>query len=106
MAKNFQVKIQQEAIDELDELYRFIFTDSPRRARQFLKKLQNKILSLKVFPRRGSRAMLLEDSESVNEIRFLEYQGYLLFYTIDDKAVTVLHIAGPGQNWVEFFTRR
>lgn len=100
-ARLYLVRIQEEAVQELDSLYRRIFNDAPRRARSFVKQLQKKIFSLRKFPRRGSRVKLLEDSKE--EIRFLEHQGYLIFYTIIQKNVTVLHIAWPGQNWSDLF---
>ena len=40
--KSYKVRIQNEAIDELDGIYRYIFSDSPGRARGFLKKLKKK----------------------------------------------------------------
>lgn len=102
---SFQVKIQQDAIDELDQIFRFIRQDSPARAKEFVKALQKKVMSLKQFPRRGSRAKILENDEI--EVRFLEYKGYLVFYTFSEKerTVIVLHFASPGQNWVDFFLR-
>ena len=102
--KRYQVIIQQEAIDELDAIYRFIFEDSPAHGRSFVKKLKKAVLSLKTFPRRGSRATLLEEGTPNAEIRFIEYKGYLIFYTIEGNKVIILHITGPGQNWNQFFT--
>jgi plasmid stabilization system protein ParE len=98
-AKTHQVRIQREAIDELDRIYRYIFNDSPGRARKFIKALKNKILELQRFPQRGSRARILDPEISSFEIRFLEFQGHLIFYTANTKTVYVLHIASPGQDW-------
>jgi plasmid stabilization system protein ParE len=102
--RQYSVKIQQEATDELDLIYRFVLQDSPSRARNFLKKLKQAILSLRNFPRRGTRIQLLERDESNLEIRFIEYKGYLIFYTIDQQEVTILHITGPGQDWLHLFS--
>ncbi len=90
-------------MDELDEIYRFIQQSFPGRAKSFLKALQNKILSLKKFPHRGSRAKILEEQEEGYEVRFIEYKHYLIFYTVDEKKVNILHLAGPGENWVKWF---
>lgn len=102
---HFRVKIQQEAIDDLDQIFRFIRQDSPARAKEFVKALQKKVMGLGQFPRRGSRAKILENEE--NKIRFVEYKGYLIFYTLNEKDTTVivLHFAAPGKNWVDFFLR-
>jgi len=104
-SKGHRLRIQQDAADELDEIYRFIHQDSPSQARIFLKNLRAKILSLRNFPRRGSRARILEDEGSKNEIRFIEHKGYLIFYILEAKEVVVLHITGPGQNWTQLFVR-
>jgi plasmid stabilization system protein ParE len=103
LAKGYRIRIQQEAIDELDEIYRYIFRDSPTHARIHIRNLKNKIRSLRTFPRRGSRARLLEDHERLVEIRFIGYKGYLVFYTIDKNEVIILHISSPGQNWIDLF---
>ncbi len=100
-SKKYRVRIQKEAVDELDRLYHHISKEFPTRARSFLKQLKGKILSLKNFPSRGSRAKILEEQDL--EIRFIDYKGQLILYTIHEKEVVVLHISGPGQNWMEVF---
>lgn len=99
----FRVSIQEEAIDDLDRIYAFVFRDSPSRARKFIRQLQKKILSLRDLPRRGSRVPLLEYDEQTGQIRFIEHQGYLIFYTVHQKEVLVLHVTGPGQDWMQLF---
>lgn len=99
----YRVKIQDEAVDELDRIYSFICEDSASRARSFLRALKSGIFSLRELPRRGTRVQLLEDETSPGEVRFLEHRGYLIFYTTDEKEVTVLHVTGPGQNWMRLF---
>jgi plasmid stabilization system protein ParE len=102
-SKRYRIRIQKEAVDELDQIYRYIFKESPSHAKGFVKDLKRKILSLKMFPYRGSRAHLLEDQEDLKEVRFLEHKEYLIFYVVEEAEVTILHIAGPGQNWVDLF---
>ncbi len=102
-AKGYRVRIQQEAIDELDRLYRFILRDSKTRAAKFIQELKKTVLSLKHFPRRGTRAHILEKPEMAQEIRFLNYKGYVLFYALNKNEVLVLHVTGPGQDWVALF---
>ncbi len=102
-ARGYRVRIQQEAVDDLDKIYRYVFQDSPLRAKAYIKNLKVKILSLRDFPRRGSRARLLEGRAVREEIRFIEHKGYLVFYTIDKREVIILHVTGPGQNWIRLF---
>jgi plasmid stabilization system protein ParE len=99
----YHVKIQDQAIEELDKIYSFIFFDSPSFAKRFVGLLKKRILSLQYFPHRGSRIQLLETEGDENEIRFIEYQRHLIFYTVDKKDVIVLHITGPGQDWIRLF---
>jgi len=99
----YQVKIQRAAVDDLDEIYRFIRVDAPGRARRFLSALKRKILSLRRFPFRGSRARVLDLGEKTPEIRFLEYQRYLIFYIVEGTLITVLHVTRPGRDWVKLF---
>ncbi len=103
--RRYRVQIQDEVVDDLDRIYSFIFEDSPSRARNFVRSLQKKILSLATLPRRGSRALLLEDDECPGEVRFVEHRGYLIFYTFDEKEVIVLHVTSPGQDWVRLFLK-
>ena len=101
--KVFQVNMRREAVDDLDEIRRFIQNDSFARARSFLSALKWKILGLKRFPHRGSRARLLGLNVKDPEIRFSEYKGYLMFYVVEGNVVTVLHVSGPGQDWMRLF---
>ncbi len=99
----FQIRIQRLAVDDLDRIYSFIHRDSPNRARRFLAALKQKILSLRRFPYRGSRARILDLGERTPEIRFLEHQDHLIFYVIKGPSVIVLHVTHPGQDWVKLF---
>jgi plasmid stabilization system protein ParE len=99
----YRVKIQDEVVDELDSIYSFIFEDSPSRAKGFIRSLQKKILNLREWPLRGRRVQLLEGKGSPGKIRFVEHKGYLIFYTLHQKEVIVLHVTGPGQNWMQLF---
>ena len=100
--KPYHVKIQREAIDDLERVYAFIADDAPVRARQFVRSLRKKIFSLKCFPHRGTRVGIFEEDSTLSEIRFIEHRGYLIFYTVHKKEIIILHITGPGQNWHQF----
>lgn len=92
--KEFRVRIQQEAIDELDGIY----------PKKILQTLRKKILSLRGLSRRGTRVKILEDQKLLKELRFLVHQEYLIFYMIADAEIIVLHITGHGQNWIDLFS--
>ncbi|MBF0492287.1 MAG: type II toxin-antitoxin system RelE/ParE family toxin [Deltaproteobacteria bacterium] len=106
MSNLYSVKIQKEAINELDQIFRFIFQGAPTQAKKFVKELEKKALSLAQFPNRGSRIKILEEEdEEIEEIRFIEHKRYLIFYTLEEvrQTVTILHFSSPGRNWIELF---
>ena len=98
MAKKYSVRIQADAIDELDHIYQYIFKESPRAAKKILDGLRKRVLSLALFPQRGSRAQLMESRGHRNQVRFVPYLDYLIFYTIRGHEILVLHITGPGHD--------
>ncbi len=102
MATTYKVTLKQGAFDDLDKIYQFISQDSPVRAKQFLSRLQKQISALKKFPFRGSSLSLL-GPELAQRIRYISYQGYMVFYEITAADVRVLHITGPGQDWLRHF---
>ncbi|MDL1871734.1 type II toxin-antitoxin system RelE/ParE family toxin [Deltaproteobacteria bacterium PRO3] len=101
--KSYRVRIHSDALRELEGIYRFIGEDSPARARRFTEGLKRKILALGRFPRRGRRVELLEGPEGGPEIRFIEHNGYLIFYTVEVHSVLVLHLTAPGRDWRGLF---
>lgn len=102
-AESHRVRLHREALEDLEGIYRFICADSPGRARRFTDALKKKILALGRFPRRGRRVEILEASIGSSEIRFIEHQGYLIFYTVREATVLVLHLTAPGRDWRGLF---
>ena len=98
----YRVKIQQEAVDDLDRVYAFIAGEAPGRGKKFVRSLRKKILSLKTLPYRGTRVRIFEDDTDLSGMRFLVHHSYLIFYTVNNKEVVIHHVTGPGQNWLEF----
>ena len=101
--KKYKIKILQPALDEIDGLCAFIQKNSSRQASIFLDNIWKKISSLKTFPYRGARAKVFETESLSLEVRFLEYKGYLVLYTIESSGVIILHVTGPGQDWISLF---
>lgn len=100
--KKYKLRLQREAFDDLDYIYRYISQDSLRNAKRFIKGLQKKIRSLKSFPKRGSLCRIVI-SDIFEELRFISYKGYLIFYDVKKDGVIILHISGPGQDWMNLF---
>ena len=101
--KKYRVKIQKEAIRDVDRIIGWIAEKSRPKARSFLKKLQAKILSLGEFPERGVRARLLESSGESPIVRWVEFKKHLIFYSVQADTVFILHVTGPGQDWLRLF---
>lgn len=104
MPRKFIVWIQREAIAELGQIHAYLHRQAPHVAVKFLAALRKKILSLKMFPYRGTQVKMLAQPKDKNIPRFVEYNGYLIFYKVEQNTVFVLHIAGPGQDWMQLLT--
>ena len=103
MSRLYKIVIHEDAVDELDHIYQLISQDSKTNAKRFIKYLKQNILNLKKFPRRGSLCKIINHNV-FNELRFITHNGYQIFYDIDAEIVKILHIAGPGQEWLSFFS--
>lgn len=103
MSKKYRVKIQKEAVDDIDQIYRFIAQDKSSAARKFSAELKKKILGLSIFPTRGSPCRLFDQGHAFNDLRFVTHQGYLIFYEVKENEVLILHVTGPGQDWMNLF---
>ncbi len=101
MPRKFTVRIQREAAAELDHIYAYLYRQAPHAAVKFLMTLKKKVLTLRSFPYRGTQVRLLAHPKDKIVPRFIEHNGYLIFYKVEQNIVFVLHIAGPGQDWIQ-----
>lgn len=99
MASLFRVTIKEAAIEELDRIYQLAAKDKPVSAKKFINKIKHKITSLSKFPKRGSTCKLPALTQL--EIRFLVVEHYMIFYTIKERTVDILHITSPGKDWMD-----
>jgi plasmid stabilization system protein ParE len=99
-SKKYRIRIQREAILEIDRIAGRIAEKSFRSAASFLKGLRMKISSLGNYPDRGARVRLLEDASGSPVIRWIEFKRHLVFYAVDGIKVIVLHVTAPGQDWL------
>ncbi len=103
MASSYKVRMHPDAVDDLDQVYQWIAKDNPSRAKKFVQGLQKKIFDLKYYPHRGSRCRFVETSHVFQELRFISYQRHLIFYEVISSEVLVLHVTGPGRDWISLF---
>jgi plasmid stabilization system protein ParE len=88
----YEVVVQPVAEAELEECYRYIWKDAPKRAARWRKEVLGKVESLSRWPK---RCPLAPESGALGyEIRHLVVGAYRLFFTIDHQArrVHVLHV--------------
>jgi plasmid stabilization system protein ParE len=102
-SRKYRIRIQKEAVREVERIVSWIAEGSPRSAGSFLKGLRSKILDLSAYPERGARARLLEASGAPPIIRWIEFKKYLIFYAVEGSKVFVLHVTAPGQDWMRLF---
>lgn len=95
MLKKYKVYFHKHAIQELDQIYQYIFQDYPNRANHFISRLIKQILLLETFPFRGKKIKL----EKVKvEIRVIFFKKYQIYYSIDRNKIEISHIVAPGKN--------
>lgn len=98
---SYKIRIKEEAIDDLDQIYSYIKLDKPQTAKKIVNHIHKCILSLDEFPRRGTRCHLFETKPDT-EIRYILCDGFLVFYEISHDHVLITHVATPGQDWHRF----
>ncbi len=101
---SYRVIITPEAEDDLREAYRFIRSNSPRAAREWIRGARKKVKSLARHP---ERAPLAPESVSFHEpIRELFYGSgnrgtYRILFTVLDNAVFILHVRHGSMDMLE-----
>jgi plasmid stabilization system protein ParE len=99
MTQKYQVVIQPEAQQGIEEAYLWFSKDSPRKARGWLEGLYKAILSLEKMPSRCSLAF--ENNFFEEEIRQLIYgkgrSAYRILFAIVGDTVQVLFVRHAAQ---------
>ncbi|MBC2704217.1 type II toxin-antitoxin system RelE/ParE family toxin [Desulfobacula sp.] len=88
MIKKYQVKVTQQAQDDLEQIYYYIANDSVNNATNFLLQLEEKIYSLEAFPDRNP--FIPENEFFGTDYRHLLYKKYRIVYRIIEKSVYIL----------------
>ncbi len=83
----YELVYAEEADNDLTAIYNYIADDSVERARAYLGKMENCILQLKDFPEIGNESRYKE--LRALGIRILQFENYLIFYTVNNKNKTV-----------------
>lgn len=90
MIKKYQVRVTQQAQDDLEQIYYYIADDSVNNATNFLLQLEEKIYSLEAFPDRNP--LIPENEFFGTNYRHLLYRKYRIVYRIVGKSVYILRI--------------
>ncbi|WP_428308289.1 type II toxin-antitoxin system RelE/ParE family toxin [Lacipirellula sp.] len=93
-----RLDITQDAENDLDGIFSFIARDKPVAALHFVQRLRRRCLPLTKNPFVGE-----DCSEFGPGMRRLSYQSYLIFFRIDDDAVTILRVAHGARDLTELF---
>lgn len=86
---NYKIFITANAQSNLEEIVNYIKRDSKDRARTWLKNIQEKINSLKTYPKRGRK---VPEYEGEKEIREIIVGVYRVIYEIDNDEIYVLYV--------------
>ena len=87
--KSYQVIIEPEAGQDLENIYDFIATnDTQVQALRFMRKLQKAIDSLSFMPERCRKSIYIQDKNAHDMI----LQGYTICYVLTEKSVHILAV--------------
>ncbi|MBE9046853.1 type II toxin-antitoxin system RelE/ParE family toxin [Pleurocapsales cyanobacterium LEGE 10410] len=99
MSDKYQVIIQSEAEEGIEQAYFWVSNYSPRQARNWLEGLQKAILSLEQMPFHCSLAF--ENNFFEEEIRQLVYgkgkNAHRILFTVTEKTVQILFVRHSSQ---------
>jgi len=87
--KSYQVIIEPEAQQDLENIYAFIASnDTQVQAVRFLRKLQKAITSLNFMPKRCRKSFYVQHDNAHDMI----LQGYTVCYVIQEESVHILAV--------------
>ena len=87
---NYKVDIDEDALEEIKDAFRYIYADSRRQAERWLQGLYKAIDSLEQMP---SRCGLARENEHLKEeVRQLVYKSHRIIFIVREDTVEVLHV--------------
>jgi addiction module RelE/StbE family toxin len=103
--KHFSVNISKTAINDLREIIRYISKNNPMNALKILKKIEDRINSLKHFPERGGYVPELLKN-NIKDYRQLIESPWRIIYKIENNIVSVLVIIDSRRNTQDILIER
>lgn len=95
MAKKYSVIVEERAYDDLRNIFVYIAKESPLIAEQIHGELLEQMQSLEQFPEKHQIIVIVRG----HEIRHMVFKrGFRILYTINGKAVHILHCFRSEQN--------
>ena len=95
-----RVVLTTHAKQDLTRIGDYIALDSPARARNFVRELQEKARQIGEAP----HAFPLVPRYETQGIRRRVYRDYLIFYRMEQHRVTIIHIAHGAQEYGRFLS--
>jgi plasmid stabilization system protein ParE len=98
----YEVQISDKAEDDLDSIIDYMISKlkAPRAADNFIRLLEEKIESIEVSPK--AYKIIDDEKLSVDEIRVVQVNNYLVFFMIDDKkkVVSIIRVLYGRRDWL------
>lgn len=95
--EKFKVELLPAAWDDLQEIFEFIFIDSPKSAENTFEKIMQSLHRLEHFPLSGA---LVSDKVLRNhEFRMVVSSPYISFYRLVDNVIYVYHIVHGARDY-------
>jgi toxin ParE1/3/4 len=94
-----KIVLTKRAFADLDDIRAFIAREDAERADAFVRRLHQKCGTLSRHPRRYPVLASID----AQDVRKLNYRGYLIFYVTNQKEVRILRIVHGARDWAVLF---
>jgi len=103
--KEYEVRMAQNAINDLNEIINFIAQNSPQTAIQIMERIQSKINKLNYFPYRGGYVPELL-VRNIKDYRQMIEEPWKIIYKVDNNIVNILTIIDSRRNLQDILIKK
>ncbi len=90
------LKYYKKALEDIEEIFIYIFQDKPDTAKQYIKNLRKRIEILHFFPNLGQDCK----TKMINKkCKVLALDNFLIFYKVNGDVVTIQRVLNQKQNY-------
>jgi len=94
-----KLRIKESALEDIDEIYRYVVKDGQSIAENQIAKIKAKILLLRAMPNIG---VTIYDDKQKSKYRSLVSNPYIILYEISEESINVVHVVDGRRNLKKF----